>query len=686
MEFDDYEGEIAALPTLFSPLAGRVSSVYGDERPRRKHQGIDIAAKAGTPLLAPGNMMFVQGKQGGTNLRSNDFWSHFKDVDSGLEYRFAHHDDVSDLQPGQVFKRGEQWGSVGSAVDRPHLHMAVYDPTQGKYIEIDRQAGLKRGQQVAANAPLSPAFEQLGPKVAMQFEEAPGYNTGKPLQFDEYNPNAPMQFDEVSQTTQPQTEQTGQEDAEPNPLLAVPEAGIVNADLSDFPPKITEPYVRPLLELGGAEVGAALGAGGGLLTGPAAVAAAPAGAVMGGTLGYGLGKKASDWLYDKDKSQTLVDSATQTAKDLRTGYMIAMGGPTASKFLERGVKTAGDVIGGSWARLSKVATDAVKNAVDAAKRGSVALDKGLYSKVTGRDMADIAIANLDNYKQSVSAEYKAGLDEIVDSVGNKIIDLPANGKSLYQRTVDILSSRKPGEGYVPLKPDGSLDWNISSFGTKASENTGVAQKALEVISEYETKPRTFLNMDNLKKHLDGLWRQATDDTTKGFISKVSREVRSDLTESVPGYKDLLSKYKTSEDMIESYHKLLVPNVGRGTDKLWVANNTLVKLMSAMDKDDAVIKRNMIKMLGGDELYDMLTGASFTTLMPKAGPSTYMIGEAAMGIRPEFIPIMAGASPKLQGQFLRAWGKLLNQVSGSSDAVGKVSTYYTSKSLLDDNKE
>lgn len=131
------------------PIQGRIAGGFGDSRNRgaRLHKGGDIVASPGSPVVAPADMEYVAGGIGGTNLRDNDSWAHFKDVNTGRQFRFAHIAAPPDFKPGQIIPKGTAWGAVGSAIDNPHLHMSVVDPDKG-HVDWMKEAGLSRGQEI----------------------------------------------------------------------------------------------------------------------------------------------------------------------------------------------------------------------------------------------------------------------------------------------------------------------------------------------------------------------------------------------------------------------------------------------------------------------------------------------------------------------------------------------------------
>ncbi|WP_420402643.1 M23 family metallopeptidase [Nisaea sp.] len=105
------------------PAKGRISGVYGSQRvlngePKRPHYGIDVAAPAGTPVVAPaGGVVRLAEKDlyytGGTIIL---------DHGHGLSSAFLHMQDVS-VKVGQELKRGERMGTVGSTGRSTGAHL-----------------------------------------------------------------------------------------------------------------------------------------------------------------------------------------------------------------------------------------------------------------------------------------------------------------------------------------------------------------------------------------------------------------------------------------------------------------------------------------------------------------------------------------------------------------------------------
>ena len=128
-----YAKKIGSKSRLFEknfilPSKGRLSGFYGSQRilnskPRKPHAGIDIAAKEGTPVIAPssGKIKLVE---------KNMFFTGntvILDHGLGLISIFAHLKDIS-ISEDQNVTKGDLIGSIGMTgrATGPHLHWGVY--------------------------------------------------------------------------------------------------------------------------------------------------------------------------------------------------------------------------------------------------------------------------------------------------------------------------------------------------------------------------------------------------------------------------------------------------------------------------------------------------------------------------------------------------------------------------------
>ena len=127
----DYTVTFRSVPALLFPVAGldegAIRSFWGASRDggRRRHEGNDIFAPRGTPLLAVTDGRVSRVRNGG--LGGKTVW--LRDGDRGLSYYYAHLDSQL-VRSGQYVRRGDTLGLVGNTGNArttpPHLHFGIY--------------------------------------------------------------------------------------------------------------------------------------------------------------------------------------------------------------------------------------------------------------------------------------------------------------------------------------------------------------------------------------------------------------------------------------------------------------------------------------------------------------------------------------------------------------------------------
>jgi peptidoglycan LD-endopeptidase LytH len=141
--------------SLLFPVSGSqgIQSVFGDPRDagRRRHEGVDIFAKAGTPVVAASDG-FVS-RVGENALGGQVVW--VWDVSRGVRYYYAHLQQQL-VSAGTLVRRGQVLGTVGNTGNArttpPHLHFGIYASGEGA---IDPEAFIRPGPP----APATPALK-----------------------------------------------------------------------------------------------------------------------------------------------------------------------------------------------------------------------------------------------------------------------------------------------------------------------------------------------------------------------------------------------------------------------------------------------------------------------------------------------------------------------------------------------
>ena len=119
----------AATSTHVFPVAGPFTwpgpgGEFGAGRPGHIHQGFDLLAAQGTPVVAPyaGTITFVDYQAGGAG--------YYVVLHSDYDYAFMHLAEGSiRVRVGQVVAAGDRIGDVGQTGDAqgPHLHFEVWN-------------------------------------------------------------------------------------------------------------------------------------------------------------------------------------------------------------------------------------------------------------------------------------------------------------------------------------------------------------------------------------------------------------------------------------------------------------------------------------------------------------------------------------------------------------------------------
>jgi murein DD-endopeptidase MepM/ murein hydrolase activator NlpD len=127
---------LQAGPSLSFPVSGGggrdVQSVFGDARDagRRRHEGVDIFAARGTPVLAASSGFVTSVGENAIGGRVVWVW----DVSRGLRFYYAHLQDQL-VRPGRYVDAGDTLGTVGNTGNArttpPHLHFGVYAGGEG---------------------------------------------------------------------------------------------------------------------------------------------------------------------------------------------------------------------------------------------------------------------------------------------------------------------------------------------------------------------------------------------------------------------------------------------------------------------------------------------------------------------------------------------------------------------------
>lgn len=166
-----YSINITVTPVLINPVFGAsnksIGSFYGASRDngKRSHEGVDIFAPRGTPVVAPTDGYI---SRVGTNILGGKVvW--MKDMKRQHAYYFAHLDSQM-VQPGAHVRQGHVLGLVGNTGNAkrtpPHLHFGIYQSGSKDPLHYIRKI-----EEVIVSLPIDTGFHQKAFKTKQHIAE-----------------------------------------------------------------------------------------------------------------------------------------------------------------------------------------------------------------------------------------------------------------------------------------------------------------------------------------------------------------------------------------------------------------------------------------------------------------------------------------------------------------------------------
>lgn len=473
---------------------------------------------------------------------------------------------------------------------------------------------------------------------------------------------------EVSKQAQPEADNVPQWGRENPNLYGV--AGAAKETLK----AIGRPVAQGVGLAGGALAGAPLG---------------PAGMAVGAGLGYaGVNRllKTADAMSG-GPTETLPEAFTATGKDVAEGAAMEAGGQVAGKAIQGAVTGAGKVIKPVLGRLSSTGTAAVEEAIKSGKStglpltenplaAKTAFDKALRGKITPEEVVSNAKSSLNELKMQRSADYQQKLAEI--GKNTKQIDLTP----LHNKMNGLMSRYNVRTSIVKGKI--KVDTSRIAMG-KTGRND--IEDIVETIASWGKQPndKTAIGLDTLKRQLDDFYSDSSQ--AREFVTSLNNEVKKIINTAVPEYGKMTKGYAEATSLIKDIESGLMLRKQGMTGRI-VADQSLRRLISTM-KDNKELSRDLVTILGNKtnaDLTGQIAGTAMSAPLPSglAGNAPIAIGGAAAlsSLNPSFLPVIAASSPRIQGEFLRLFGKLSAEFAGTQGAIGRTAV----TSILEQKKK
>jgi hypothetical protein len=431
-------------------------------------------------------------------------------------------------------------------------------------------------------------------------------------------------------------------------------------NMKAYAKKVLAPMARPALEGGGAVLGGLAG-----MASPV-----PGGAIIGAGLGYAGGARGADLI--EGKQRTLSDASLQSVKDVGTGAMFEMGGQAAVPVLSGLAAATGKVVKPVLGKLSGTGPGAVEEALKSGKETGMSLnpfksktqyDKALRGKINGEEIVDNARSALTSLKNQRATAYQDKL-AIVDSNTQPIdlVPIKQDLMNLLDRyKVKIQPVMVKGHHGQMIQKD--IDTSRVPMGAKGRADI---EEIIEKIRGWGSQPgdNTASGLDTLKRQLDDFYSDSSQ--ARQFVTEIRGKVRDAIVKHVPEYDDMTKGYADATKLIKDVEADLSLRK-QGMSGRVTADKTLRRLMSSM-RDNFELRKDLVEILGNKGNQDLageIAGYSQNTFIPRglAGTGPALIGSASIArfIDPSFASVLVASSPRVQGEFLRLFGKAIGEV-------------------------
>lgn len=328
------------------------------------------------------------------------------------------------------------------------------------------------------------------------------------------------------------------------------------------------PYVRPVLEGGGATLGGIMGTAGGAAAGlgVGSIPGGVAGGVAGASLGYAGGAKLSDLIEtgldanSRPQPQSVTGQLTQSLSDLGAGAMYDMGGQAAGKAIGEGVKAAGKYISKSplvdlaKERAKRVFTAnadlTAQEAANAAKGTDLTNRLGvkltpaqmtgkpaLQSMEQGLATADPEFAATLNAQDAAAKQ--AALDRIQQATGKgKPLPVTQDLQTTGANTVDTINSalepvkaaEREAWSKVPNYPLPSHNFDEAAATLRKTPMDKDTETAVYNILDFaERMPKTTEGMQSIERTINGkMFAPNADPNVKRVLGQLKQSLSDDF--------------------------------------------------------------------------------------------------------------------------------------------------------------
>lgn len=446
-----------------------------------------------------------------------------------------------------------------------------------------------------------------------------------------------------------------------------------NTEVKTIPQKIAG-AVAPYAPIAGATAG-------GILAAPANIIAPGVAEALGVGGGYLVGSEAErrlkEFAGEKERPEDVLAAFKETGRELPGAAETAVSGPLVGKGLSTVLGAAGKLGKQVLGRLSGTGTGAVEEAIASGEKtglftrqnpfaSKTDYDKALRGKITGEEVVQNAKTAVQKVRDDRGIEYVT-----------KLQNIRTNPQALNTARNEVntelakLTSKNEFDINIGLSPRGKMTIDFKT--SPLVKNQAVIQKAITDVKTWQDN--SAAGLDVLKKRLSKYIDQTPSGSpSEAFLTRLEKSLNKGLKDAVPGYAEMTKGYAEATTLIKDIESGLMLRKEGMTGRV-VADQTLRRLVSSM-RDNFELRRDLVKALSenaGKDIMGQAAGYAMRSPLPigLAGTGPTLVGEAALAhfVNPSFYPVLAASSPRLQGEFLRLFGKGLAEARGLSGPAG-----------------
>ena len=313
---------------------------------------------------------------------------------------------------------------------------------------------------------------------------------------------------------------------------------------------------------------------------------------------------------------------------------------------------ASGVAKGVW-KLGKnilgVTTGTGKAAIEEAVKASPDFTKAMRGEMSGEEIVGNAKGALNLLKEQRGAAYQEHLAKLSTE---KSIDM----SPVLKKTRELMKAYN-----VKIDAEGNLDLSRVAMGKTGRNDIEDIITTLNTWGK-QKGDRTPMGLDALKRQLDDFYSDSSQ--ARQFVSSLRNSVKDTISKAVPEYGEMIKGYSEATKLIKDIESGLMMRKQGMTGRI-VADQTLNRLLKVIKSDSDPLRKDLIKILsekGAQDLTAQLAGYSMKN--PLRGGFGGGVALAELGstvIHPKMWPVLAASSPRLVGEFLRAYGKVAKEI-------------------------